>query len=179
MTTPAFDPRHLNLVRFADTAGVLEGTWPAAELQRLAADAPPAGAGEVHWSVRGERRAAPGSEPETWLHLRADTMVRLVCQRCLQPMAQALHAERAFRFVADEAEAERLDELSEDDVLALPTGGRLDLHLLVEDELILALPIVPRHDDCPEPLPLPANDLPEDEPEHPFQALAALKRKPS
>jgi uncharacterized protein len=30
----------------------------------------------------------------------------------------------------------------------------LDLRALVEDELILALPMVPRHDVCPEPLPL-------------------------
>jgi uncharacterized protein len=179
MTPPAFDPRDLNLLRFAAAAGVLEGRTPAAELQRLAVDAPPAGAGEVRWAARGERRGGAGREPETWLHLQAHALVRLTCQRCLQPMEQALHAERSLRFVADEAEAERLDELSEDDVLALPPRGRLDLQPLIEDELILALPIVPRHEDCPEPLPLPVDDLPEEAPENPFQALAALKRKPS
>ena len=53
----------------------------------------------------------------------------------------------------------------------------LDLQSLVEDELLLALPLVPRHEVCPEPLPL------EPEPAapaaaHPFAALAALKRGP-
>lgn len=175
------DPRQLSLLRFAETAGALEGAWPAAEMPRLAADAPPAGAGEVHWSAQGERRAVAGDSPQTWLHVQARTEVQLVCQRCLGPMALVIEAERSFRFVRDEEEAACLDEESEDDVLALPQRGLLDLHELVEDELILALPIVPRHATCPEPLPLPANE-PEDEeapPPNPFQALAALKRKPN
>ena len=64
---------------------------------------------------------------------------------------------------------------SEDDVLALTRA--LDLRELVEDELLLALPIVPRHEVCPEPLPQPADDAAPAEPApHPFAALAALKR---
>ena len=80
-----------------------------------------------------------------------------------------------MRFVRSEAEAERLDEVSDDDVLVLLP--RLDLHELAEDELILALPLVPRHDDvCPEPLPMPIDDLPSEEPApNPFAALAALR----
>jgi uncharacterized protein len=49
---------------------------------------------------------------------------------------------------------------------------------LVEDELILSLPIVPRHDQCPDPLPMPVDELDEGPAAHPFQALAALKRPP-
>lgn len=177
----ALDPRQLSLLRLAETAGTLQGVWPTAEMVRLAADAPPAGAGEVHWSAQGERRAVAGDGPQTWLHVQARTEVQLVCQRCLGPMTLRVEAERSFRFVRDEDEATRLDEESEDDVLALPKRGLLDLHELVEDELILALPIVPRHEVCPEPLPLPANEPDEEEaaPPNPFQALAALKRKPN
>ena len=63
-------------------------------------------------------------------------------------------------------------------VLALTPA--LDLADLIEDELLLALPLVPRHDVCPAPLPVPDNaDVPEeDEPVNPFAALAALKTKP-
>jgi uncharacterized protein len=173
----AFDPRHLNLLRFADSASTLEGTQPVAELLRLSADA--RGTAAVHWSARGEQRPVAGAAPETWLHVQARTRVSLVCQRCLQPLDEALQAERSFRFVGDEAEAERLDEESEDDVLALPPRGLLDLTALVEDELILALPIVPRHLMCPEPLTVLADNLPDDTPPNPFQALAVLKRKPN
>ena len=176
-TPPGPDPRHLDLLRFAASGGALSGEWPSAALDRLAIDAPPAGAGAVRWSARGERRAVTGGEPEHWLHLRADTVVRLVCQRCLQELDHPLSAERAIRWVADEAEAERLDEESEDDVLALPAQGRVDLQSLVEDELILNLPLVPRHEVCPEPLPLPVDDLDDEEPANPFQALAALKTR--
>ena len=65
-------------------------------------------------------------------------------------MAQAVEVQRSFRFVNSEAEAERLDEECEDDVLAL--GQPLDLQALVEDELILGSPLVPMHGSCPQPL---------------------------
>ena len=64
-----------------------------------------------------------------------------------------------------------------DDVLAL--GRSLDLRELVEDELLLALPIVPRHEVCLQPLPMAVGEqaLEDDVPErpHPFAALQALK----
>lgn len=173
----AFDARRLDLSRFAADAAALQGEWPAAAFDRLAGDAPPQA--DVAWSARGELRPVAGGVPELWLHLQARATVTLQCQRCLQPMLQPLVAQRSFRFVADEAEAERLDEDAEDDVLALPPRGRLDLLPLVEDELILALPLVPRHEVCPEPLPLPADDLDEGPAEHPFAKLAALKKPPN
>jgi uncharacterized protein len=88
---------------------------------------------------------------------------------------------RTLRFVPTEEEAARLDEAEEEeDVLALPRA--LNLHELIEDELILALPLVPRHEQCPEPLPwepemptAPA-EVPGEEVAHPFAALARLKQ---
>ncbi len=183
MNKPAegrFDARRLDLNRLADDAATLVGAWPLAALARLTEDAAPAGDGQVHWTLRAERRAAPGGPAEPWLHLEARATVRLTCQRCLQPVDEPLAVQRSFRFVADEAAAEREDEQAEEDVLALPPRGRLDLQPLVEDELILALPIVPRHAECPEPLPMGASDpgADEDVPQaSPFAALAALKRR--
>jgi uncharacterized protein len=133
-------------------------------------------------AVQGSSGHSPtpvaGGEPQLWLHLHAQASVLLECQRCLQPFVQALEVDRRVRFVRDEALAEQLDEHSDDDVLALPR--RLDLHELLEDELILALPLVPRHESCPEPLPLALPDMAGDaaagEAPHPFAALAALRR---
>ena len=74
--------------------------------------------------------------------------------------------------------AAQLDADSEDDVLALTRA--LDLHELIEDELLLTLPLVPRHEVCPQPLPMVANADPpsgdEAERPNPFAALQALKR---
>lgn len=115
------DLRRLDLQRLADDATELEGHTPLADLDRLMADAAPAGDGAVRWSLTCERRSVAGSPADPWLHLDAQATVRLTCQRCLQPVDEVLAVQRSFRFVADEAEAERLDEAAEDeDVLALP-----------------------------------------------------------
>ncbi|HZF78587.1 MAG TPA: YceD family protein [Rubrivivax sp.] len=157
----------------------LQGQWPLAQLTRLGEGlfAAPSSDDVVTWSAQGSLQAVPGSDTQLWLTLQVRTRVQLQCQRCLQPMLHDLTLDRRLRFVHDEAEAARLDEESEDDVLALQ--GRLHLVGLIEDELILALPLVPRHEDCSQPLPL-VNGAPESAPEeaaHPFAALAALRRR--
>ena len=120
---------------------------------------------------------------QVWLHLRAQGHADLECQRCLEPVRWPLDLERSFLFVADEEAAEALDAESEHDVLALPP--RLDLFQLLEDELLLALPLIAMHDGCPTALPHQPPDVPagaagpaqeDPHPVHPFAALAALKR---
>ena len=173
------DPRRLDVRRFAAAGAQLAGRAGADELPRLVAAAPLVGDEGAEWSMRGEQRAGSTGAPELWLHLQARARVVLPCQRCLQPMTLPLQAVRAIRFVAGEAEAERLDEELEDDVLALPARGGVDALALVEDELIFALPLVPCHEACPEPLRASADvaGAPEgDSAPHPFAALAALKR---
>lgn len=155
----------------------MSGQWPADQLARLRQGALPLEAwpapAEAQWSARGELRARPGGKPQVWLHLAAQCRVTLTCQRCLQPVHEPLSVERDILFAATEAEAEALDEELEEDVMVLPRA--LDLQELVEDELILALPLVPRHADCQLPLP-PAQPLAEVPKAHPFAALASLKR---
>lgn len=177
VTDASPDPHHLDLLRLADLAATLEGQCALLDMPRLNADALPAGDGQARWAVALERRSVVAGTADPCLHLTARATVQLVCQRCLQPMAQALAVDRRFRFVASEAEAERQDEDADhEDVLALPPRGRLDLQPLVEDELILALPLVPRHDVCPQPLPQPDNAQADEPAAHPFAALAALKQ---
>jgi uncharacterized protein len=181
-----FDPQRLDLPQFCRQAAQLQGEWPQAGFTRLQDSlyplpgdrAPP----PVRWQALGTARPVTGGEPELWLHLQAQTEVVLQCQRCLQPSTEALVVDRRLRFVQGEDEAERLDEDSEDDVLALQP--RTDLHELLEDELILALPLVPMHAQCPQPLlaePAPggaAMSTATAEPDrpHPFAALAALRK---
>lgn len=174
------DPRRLDVRAFAAAGDALSGTWPQTEFERLIASLMPAAADApagVDWSVEGEQRPVTGGTPQTWLRLTASTSVALQCQRCLQPVAEALAVERWFRFADDEREAERLDEELEDDVLV--ASRAFDLHELVEDELILALPLVPRHEVCPVSLPMSAGDAeaPDEAAPNPFAALAALKRQ--
>lgn len=175
-------PRKLDVAALARDGASLSGAWPAAELERLAEgaapEAPAAGWPEVQWVVQGELRQPRGGEAQTWMRLEASAEVALTCQRCLQPVRESLQFSRWFRFVRDENEAAELDADSEDEVLAL--GRSLDLRELVEDELLLDLPLVPRHETCPEALPQSAGEaaLEAEAPRpNPFAALAALKKK--
>ena len=181
MASRAFDPRRLDVASFAAQQGELAGDTPATALPRLSAatlaPADDSSRADAHWRVTGQRLPLAGAGLQPSLLIDATTEVTLECQRCLQPMRIALPAERRIFFVEGEDAAAALDTETDDDVLALtPT---LDLRSLVEDELLLALPLVPRHEVCPQPLPRP---LVEEEPEtsageNPFAALASLKLK--
>ncbi|HKX95630.1 MAG TPA: DUF177 domain-containing protein [Methylibium sp.] len=176
-----FNPQRLDVAAFAEAGAELSGAWPLAALERLAAgvsaDAPPTAGDEVSWSARGLCRRRPGAAPEWRLELSARAVLRLECQRCLQPVETVVEFDRPLRFVAGEEEASALDADSDEDVLVLSRS--LDLRELVEDELLLALPLVPRHVACPAPLapaaePASAEAAPARP--NPFAALATLKK---
>jgi uncharacterized protein len=182
------DPRALNVSALCKDGAALAGSLPLAGLPRLASSFAAAADGAAQWQAQGTLLAQAGAESQVWLHIEATASVPLQCQRCLSLFLQPLVVDRRIRFVRSEEEAARLDEVCEDDVLALPT--RLDLHELLEDELILALPIVPRHaGDCPQPLVVPSSAAAgtnaakaqqglvgeEEAVPHPFAALAALR----
>lgn len=109
------------------------------------------------------------------LSLRVTGEVGLVCQRCLEPMVFpfALATDLVvFRYEDQLAEAEALDP--ELEALLVEEAG--DLMVLVEDEILLALPFAPRHDHCVD---LPGSDEGPEElnAASPFAALAALKQR--
>ncbi len=179
MTSRAPDPRKFDVAAFASEAGQLEGRWPLADFARLGAGSPQEGA--VEWSIRGQQVSVAGGEPEIWLHLTARARILLDCQRCLRPVAWNLDVQRSLRFVSGEDAAAALDAQSEDDVLELQRS--VDLRDMIEDELLLELPLVPMHEHCPQPLLASASDaeaVPASaQPANPFAVLAKLKRNGS
>lgn len=181
MKPKAFDARKLDVEALGREGSTLEGEWLIRDLPRLAAsahaDASLTDADRVRWTCRGELRAVRGGPPQVWLHLEASAGLVLECQRCLGPVPCAVQAQRSFLFVSGEAAAAELDADCEDDVLALTRS--LDVQELIEDELLLSLPLVPRHAACPQPLVASTGDAgePEEARPNPFAALAALKTK--
>jgi uncharacterized protein len=69
--------------------------------------------------------------------------VGLTCQRCLGSMPYAVEVERTLYLARNEAELERLDAMPDSD--AIQAGERLSLVELVEDEVLLSLPLAPMH----------------------------------
>ena len=142
--------------RFAQAAQIWRGGAAVGDFPRLA-EALPESSGPLTYQVRGftdaDRR--PG------LELEVETTVTLVCQRCLEPMPVRLKARRVLYLARTEDEAERLeqqmDQISGAEALVAP--GLLDLATLVEDEVLLGLPLIPRHDEGQCPAGAPVNDL--------------------
>jgi uncharacterized protein len=173
-------PERLDIEAFAKQGVRLEGQWSAAELERWQeTNVGDASQLPIRWTLRGEVLKPVGAPPQLWLHLQADTEARLSCQRCLQPASFALRFERSFRFVRDEATALAEDPDSEEDLLVVSRA--FDARELIEDELLLALPIVPMHERCDPPLPLAAADSldtvePQAERPNPFAVLASLRK---
>ena len=125
-----------------------------------------------------------------WLRLSAKACLPWTCQRCLQPVEIDIEVSRAIRFVADEATAAQMDAESEDDVLVISRS--FDVLELVEDELIMASPIVPFHGQCPDLPAMSVADADFDDGEsggaegdtaggkpNPFAVLAQLKARNS
>jgi uncharacterized protein len=140
------------------------GTFTEADLTRLAAEVLPGTGFRVAWT-------ASGGSPD-FLDLTLRATVQMKCQRCLGAMAESIDASYRFQFVKDEATAQALDE-AQDEVDTLVHSRQFDLHELIEDEMLMALPIVSLHEACPEAG--AAAFLLEDTKPNPFAVLKNLK----
>jgi len=85
------------------------------------------------------------------LQLSVSGEVELSCQRCLGSMPYKVEVERTLYLARNEAEMERLDALPDSD--AIQAGESLNLVDLVEDEVLLSLPLATMHaeGECPVP----------------------------
>lgn len=201
MKTREFNPARLDLAKLAQVGTALSGDFDVQARDRLAQvqDATrPSVPCKVTWTARAELRSQRGGAKQTWLNLGVKTRLVMQCQRCLEPVDIAVDIAPWFRIVADEATAATLDAEMEDvDVLA--AEGPLDLLTLIEDEILLSLPAVPMHEACPRAVPMSYVAVPpgsaaalpgvfdladgkpasgDEQPEHPFAALSALKLAP-
>ena len=179
----------LNLQAFALAGMPVAETTPLQIMERLAQEAQALGTESVaRWTAIAELRPGRQAEQDVWLHLTASACISLTCQRCMGTVGLPLEVDQWYRFVATEAIAMAEDDESEEDLLVMEL--QFDLLALLEDELLMALPLVPMHGECPV---APAMQVGEDalasaarsdgddpqlgEKPHPFAALAQLKTK--
>lgn len=107
--------------------------------------------------------------------------VWLTCQRCLQPIAIDLSDDYDIALLEDESQVnmvrEEQDYLILDEIITEPAPeSLLPVKKLVEDEILLKTPLAPKHEDCEMAIDQ-VGDIPEEEVENPFAALASLKGK--
>lgn len=156
-------PDLIDPLRLVQRGADLRGSLPLAQMARVRESVlEAAGSAEVelHFCRQGSVAAIDGRVVATlWLE----------CQNCLQPLAWQVNSEVHLGVVASLEEAGLLPEPYEP--LLLDQESRIRLLDIVEEELLLALPIVPRHRECCEP----AAEAGGEQKAHPFAALAALK----
>ena len=156
--------KHIDTARFCKENQFLSGTLVPSDLPRLAAEVLPRSDFAVVWQAQGE-------SPD-FLELSLAAKVQMKCQRCLGAMEESVDAHYRFEFVKDEEAAEAYDAES-DELDALVHARQFDLQELIEDEMLMALPLASLHEVCPEAG--AAAFLPVDAKPNPFEVLKNLK----
>ena len=103
----------------------------------------------------------------------------LECQRCLKAFDQALSQSFSLCLVSCEKDLEKVPESFEG--MVLDPKELLDIHEFISEEIVLALPIVPRHEsiDCNPILSQLHESNVAEAPENPFKILARLTKPTS
>lgn len=168
----------IDSLKFAAAEGRIAGKLPLAGLPRLAEFAALARRDGALDCVLTGCREQDETDGVVRLMLRLQVSGRLYlhCQRCLSEVAFDCAIDSRLWLVPPEAEWPD-EELETEEYDAIPASRELSVLSLIEDEVLLALPVVPRHAECA----MPGGSF---EPERdaasggsmPFAALASLKK---
>lgn len=111
------------------------------------------------------------TEGKPRLQLYVQGTLQLSCQRCLEPFEFELDITSNFTIVADEQAIEPVsDDRDDEDYLVAET--QMQVIELIEDEVLLALPLAPKHGDNQCAASSKLNELKKPSP---FAALQGLK----
>ncbi len=154
---------------FALNKDTLSGTVLVAELSRLV-DALHSNQGTLEYTLTG----GVNQFGRPVLHCQVKGKLQPQCQRCLEGMEYLLDTQSDLILARDEAELLHLDDQEDEATDAILADAKLNVLALIEDEVLLDLPISARH---------PAgacqvktgNDG--DEERKPFDVLAKLKAR--
>lgn len=129
-------------------------------------------ASEVLYELTGEK----GRKNRYALRLVLSGQLSLTCQRCLGEMIYPVKHTAWFELVANEA---NLPEDDDDEIDYLVADAELDVEQLIGQELILGLPLAPKHGEdgtAPDALCSNAIEVNKDQKPNPFSVLQELKR---
>jgi uncharacterized protein len=136
--------------------------------------------GGFDWEVQTHFEDSPGAEPRQILQLGLKGRLHLICQRCLQDCAVDLAEKRRFILLATEEEADDYP-VGDEDQEPLVASQQFNLLNTIEDEILLSIPLIPKHPEgfCEPHLSNFANEGPEEasvERKNPFNILKNMKK---
>jgi len=156
--------------KFAAQGDCIAGKIPLTRLTRLH-DALARREGSLTCGIEGFH-VTDESGTRLGLRLKVNGRLSQCCQRCLAEVEFDCAIDSRLLLVGPEDEWPE-EELEAEDYDAIPASRALSLASLVEDEVLLALPLVPRHADCAPPAEQAGPE--EDSAPSPFAVLAGLK----
>ena len=159
----------IDAFEFCRTNSTRDGVAPVADMERLARDC--AGtSGFITWTATGSTSKLGFPQ----MRLAVAGTVHLNCQRCLAPFAYEIDSSTVLMLGKDDEQADEIEQLIDDETIDVIVGTRsMNLMDLIEDEALLALPQVPKHEVCPDTALL---DAVKSDKKSPFDALKALKK---
>ncbi|MDP2107432.1 MAG: YceD family protein [Rhodocyclaceae bacterium] len=167
----------IDSLKFAADGGCITGKLALTSLSRLA-DVLVRPTGSLQCELTGVPEMGGAGGPG--LHLRVSGRVGLQCQHCLAEVGFECAIDSRLLLIPPSAPEESwpADELESDEYDAMPASRELSVLELVEEEVLLALPIVPRHADCllPAAALVGAGAEIEESVPSPFAVLAGLKK---
>ena len=156
---------------FARNSREISGEVPVAELPRLQ-DMLGSPQGILSYTVSG----GVDKQGNHFLDVSVTGQCQLRCQRCLEGMDHPIQLETRL-LLRDQASLDVLDENvsgGEDEFDSILADAHLDVLNLLEEEIILSLPIAPRHE--PGACRAAGSHQAHGEERHPFAVLEKLKR---
>lgn len=126
-------------LRFCRSGEVLSGRLDGQSLRRLS------GVGCSFDGVDFELRGGVDVHGRGRLFLTVSGDIAFVCQRCLHPFSWKLDASAEFALMSGLRELEAAEG---DGFDWIPIEKRMNVEELVEDQILLELPMIPRHDVC-------------------------------
>jgi len=139
-------------LEFARTGSKLQGALPVAGFLRLR-DALRTNQGTVQYALLG----VPEQQGRPALRLRIGGELQFVCQRCLGALEFPLHIDVSLQLAATQAELDA-EPLVAEGPERIVASREMPVRDLVEDELLLAMPPVMRHERCAAGGPLAVNE---------------------
>ncbi len=111
--------------------------------------------GEVEWDLVGNQAghasASMAARGHPTLRLTITGTMQLLCQRCLTPLDFQIQSESTMLLAVSELAADQIETSLDDEELEVIVGSKsFDMVALIEDEALLAIPLSPKHEVCPE-----------------------------
>ncbi|MCW8934203.1 MAG: YceD family protein [Gammaproteobacteria bacterium] len=133
-------PVHLNFAQKAKIGFEIHGKLPIKQLKRLS-ESLLSGEGDIEVDLKFERVG-----PVPYIHGHIKTDLQLKCQRCMQSMPYVVDVRFKLGLVQNEAQMEKLPDDAEPYLIETDNNHLPDM---LEEELLLALPLVAMHEfDC-------------------------------